>query len=183
MTVPPAPGSPGERPAFAAPHAPPPSGVLLGPGEGAPTQDGALSRASSRAGAPSRGRPLGRIALVLAIVAAVLAPAAGGFSAFRVARGAGTEFAARGAASFDWALLSPVRDLVLVGEIAFWVGTVTGLAAFVVGIVATARRRGRGSGVTAIVLSILGPAIFAGCVALALFAGAATSPDLGGIAV
>lgn len=165
MSAPHAPG-PSDGVSFAAPHVPPPTGALVGPPE-----------------RERRRRPLGRIALVLAIVAGVLAPAVGGFVSFRVARGAGGEFLARGGTSVDWRVLSPVRDLVLVAEVSFWAATVLGIAAFVLGIVATARNRGRAAGITAIVLSVLGPGVFAVCVALALFAGAATLPGGAGVPV
>lgn len=160
------PSSPGPaRPpvAFTAPYAMPAPGVLAAPP------------------ARRRGRPLGAVALVLAIVAGLLAPAVGGFAAFRIARGAGAEAIARGTvAGVDWTLLSPVRDLVLVAEVSFWAGTVVGITGLVVGIVATARGRGRGAGITAIVLSVLGPALFGVCVTVALVAGAGTLPGLGG---
>ncbi|MEX0151129.1 hypothetical protein [Microbacterium sp. LMI1-1-1.1] len=162
MSAPHAPG-PSDGVSFAAPHVPPPTGTLVGPPE-----------------TRRRRRPLGRIALVLAIVAGVLAPAVAGLASFRVARGAGGEFLARGGTSVDWRVLSPVRDLVLVAEASFWAATVLGVAALVVGIVATARGLGRGAGITAIVLSVLGPLVFSVCVALALFAGAATVSAGGG---
>lgn len=147
--------SPG-LPDFAAPHASAPVGTLLAPPRPAP-----------------RRRPLGAIALVLSILAAVMAPGIAGFAAFRVARGAGAEYVARGGQSVDLRLLSPVRDFVLVGEVAFWSGTVLGTAALVLGIVATVRGAGRGSGIAAIVLGSLGPFAFAALVFLALVTGAA----------
>ncbi len=153
-------------PTFAAPHAPPPPGVLI-----------------SSAPPTSRGkRPLGTIALVLAIIAAVLAPAVAGFASFRVAGGAGDEFFARGGTSIDWTVLSPVRDFVLMAEVSFWGGTALGIGAFVVGIGATARKLGRGSGITAIVLAALGPVIFGVAVTIALVAGAAGVSNGTGIA-
>lgn len=75
----------------------------------------------------------------------------------------------------DWRILSPVRDLVLLAEVCFWAGTVLGVTAFVLGIVATARDRGRAAGIAAIVVSALGPFLFAALVFLALTAGASTS--------
>lgn len=143
------------EPSFAAPHSPPPLGTLLTPPPRVP-----------------RRRPLGALALALSILAGVVASAVAGFAAFRVARGAGAEFLARGGQSVDWRILSPVRDLVLLAEVCFWTGTALGVTAFVLGIVATARNRGRGTGVAAIVVSTLGPFLFAALVFLALAAGA-----------
>ena len=142
-------------PGFASPHAAPPVGTLLTPPP-----------------SPPRRRPLGTLGLVLSILAAVVASAVGGFASFRIARGAGAEFVARGGASVDWRLLSPVRDFVLLAEIAFWSGTALGIAALTVGIVATARNLGRGPGIAAIVIAALGPFVFAALVLLALTAGA-----------
>jgi hypothetical protein len=143
-------------PDFAAPHAAAPVGTLLPPPPLTP-----------------RRRPLGAIALIFSILAAVVASGIAGFAAFRIARGAGAEYVARGGQSFDWRLLSPVRDLVLLGEVAFWAGTVLGIAALVLGIVATVRGAGRGAGIAAIVLGALGPFVFAALVVLALGTGAA----------
>ncbi|MFG6280279.1 hypothetical protein [Microbacterium sp. 5K110] len=154
MTSPRVPG----EPSFAAPHTAPPAGTFL-----------------TAPPAAKRRRPLGALALLLSILAGVVASAIGGFAAFRVARGAGAEFLARGGQSVDWRILSPVRDLVLLAEVCFWAGTVLGVTAFVLGIVATARDRGRAAGIAAIVVSALGPFLFAALVFLALTAGASTS--------
>lgn len=155
MTSPSAPNGP----VFAAPHVAPPVGTLLAP---PPPR--------------RRGRPLGTWALLLSIVATVLASAVGGFSAFRTARGAGPGLETVTSSTLDWRVLSPVRDIVLVGEIAFWAGTVIGVAALVLGIVATALGSGRGSGIAAIVVSAFGPLVFGGLVAAGLIAGLATMP-------
>ncbi|MFJ4038103.1 hypothetical protein ACIPVB_08440 [Microbacterium sp. NPDC090007] len=156
MTTPSAPNGP----VFAAPHVAPPTGSLTGP----PT-------------ARRRGRPVGTWALLLAIVATVLASAVGGFAAYRVARGAAPGVTET--TTFDWRILSPVRDLVLVGEVSFWSGTVIGIAALVLGIVAIARRAGRGAGIAAVVVSALGPAVFALLIVIAAVAGLSGSGDPG----
>lgn len=142
-------------PGFASPHPAPPVGTLLAPPPPTPQR-----------------RPLGAIALVLSILAGVVASGVAGFASFRVAQGAGAEFVARGGQAVDWRLLSPVRDFVLVAEVAFWSGTTLGIAALVMGIVATARNRGRGPGIAAIVVAALGPIVFAALVFVALAAGA-----------
>lgn len=154
-----------DGPVFAAPHVAPPAGTLLTPPP-----------------AEHHGRPLGVWALVLALVAAVLASAAAGFLAFRIARGAGPAVLDADPATIDWRVLSPVRDLVLAGEITFWAATVLGVAAVVLGIVATVRRAGRGRGIAAIVIGVLGPLVFGVFVVVALIAGVATLPT-GGSAI
>lgn len=155
MTTPSAPNGP----VFAAPHAAPPVGTLLTPPP------------------PSRrGRPLGTWALALSVVAAVLAPAVGGFAAFRSARGAAPGLTTMSSNGFDWRVLSPVRELVLLGEVAFWTGTAIGITALVLGIVAIVRRSGRGAGIAGLVLSVLGPIFFAVLTAIAIVAGLATVP-------
>lgn len=154
MTSPSAPTGP----VFAAPHTAPPVGTLLSPPP-----------------APDRGRPLGTWALVLSVVATILAPAVSGFAAFRVARGAGPGLEATASSAFDWRVLSPVREWVLLGEVAFWSGTVVGILALGLGIAGIATRRGRGAGIAAVVLSVIGPVVFGGLVALALLAGLATA--------
>ncbi len=142
-------------PDFASPYAPAPVGTLLAPPPPTPPR-----------------RPLGAIGLVLAILAGVVASGVAGFASFRVAQRAGEEFVARGGQSVDWRLLSPVRDMVLIAEIAFWSGTVLGVAAFVIGIVATARNLGRGPAIAAIVIAALGPFVFAIVVFIAVASGA-----------
>ncbi|MDR6692443.1 hypothetical protein J2X55_003387 [Microbacterium sp. 1154] len=158
MTTPSAPNGP----AFAAPHAAPPVGTLLTPPK--PTR---------------RGRPLGAWALILSVVAAVLASAVGGFAAFRSARGAAPGLSTMSSNSFDWRVLSPVRDLVLLGEVAFWSGTVIGLTALTLGIIAIVRRSGRGAGIAGLVIAALGPAVFGGFTLIAIVAGLASAPTAG----
>lgn len=146
-------------PVFAAPHVAPPAGTLLAPPPAA-----------------RRGRPLGTWALLLSLIAGVLASAVAGFVAFRIARGAGPGLQGASPSTIDVRVLSPVRDLVLVGEITFWTATVVGIAAVVTGIIAVVRGSGRGAGIAAIVVGAIGPVIFALFVALAVVGGVATSP-------
>lgn len=101
---------------------------------------------------------LGTLSLVLAIVAAVVSPI--------VAAVAGFEIGVRIPSGIDTnspdflATLSPARDQVLWAEIAFWAGTVLGVAAIVIGILGIARRRGRGKGIAALVVAIIAPVVF-----------------------
>lgn len=153
MTSPSAPNGP----VFAAPHVAPPVGEL-------------------RTAPPARRhrRPVGTWALLLSIVAGVLAPAVGGFAAYRGARGAAPGLASSTSTTFDWRILSPVRDLVLLAEVSFWTGTAIGITALVLGIVAIARRAGRGTGIAAVVVAALGPAVFTLLTVVAAVAGLAT---------
>lgn len=155
-----------DGPVFAAPHVAPPVGTLLAPPP-----------------ATRRGRPLGTWALMLALIAGVLASAVAGFVAFRIARGAGPGLLGAGPATIDLRVLSPVRDLVLVGEITFWIATVVGVTAVAMGIVATVRGSGRGTGIAAIVIGVLGPVVFGIFVALALVGGMATLPNGTGVSI
>lgn len=148
-------------PVFAAPHAAPPVGTLLSPPP-----------------VPRRGRPLGTWALLLSVMGTVLASAIGGFAAYRSARGAAPGLGSMSTATgFDWRVLTPVRDLVLLAEVSFWAGTVVGIAAFVLGIVAVSRRAATGAGVAAIVLSVLGPFVFGGLAVVAVIAGVSAGLD------
>lgn len=134
---------------------------------------------SSR-GVPASSRTTGVVALVLALVAAVVVPIAAGLVAYRIGVllpgstriGVGSSF------TDDLSVLTPARAQVLWAEILFWTGTALGIAAMVLGIIATARRRGRGPGIAAIVLSALGPfgyflavSVFLGIGAIATAAG------------
>jgi len=108
--------------------------------------------------APRGSRTTGAAALVAALFAAIVIPIVAAVVALQIGAilpstriGIDTSF------SDDLAVLTPVRTQVLWAEIAFWSGTVLGIVAIVLGIVAAAKRRGRGLGITAIVLAALGP--------------------------
>ncbi|WP_255304885.1 hypothetical protein [Microbacterium sp. 3J1] len=101
---------------------------------------------------------LGILALVLAVVAAVVTPIVAGITGFEIGR--------RIPAGFDatspdlLTVLSPARDQVLWAEISFWVGTLLGIAAIVLGIIAIRKKQGRGAGIAALVVAVLGPIVF-----------------------
>lgn len=127
---------------------------------------------------PSTERPASRgtgaIALVAAVIAAVVMPILGAVFAFQIGSllpveyiGVDTTF------ENDLAALSPARIQVLWAEIAFWVGTALGALALVMGIIAVARRRGRGLGIAAIVVAAIGPVLFFVAVFVMLGIGAA----------
>lgn len=126
----------------------------------------------------SNARGLGVIAFLLALVAAVVAPLVGAIAAFNVGAGIdpnGLSSIEQPDASFDWSVLTPVREWVLLGEVSFWAGTVLGVWALVQAIVAIARKRGRGWAVAAVVLAVMGAVIFSVALTVAGFAGLATS--------
>jgi len=117
---------------------------------------------------------LGLAALILALLATVGASLAGGWAAFEIGRGV---VDVDRLSSIDGSLLrmlSPVRDIVLWAEISFWAGTLLGITAFVLGIVATVRRNGRPMAIAAIVLAAIGPVVFGVIVSMLLPLGAAT---------
>jgi len=118
---------------------------------------------------------------VLALVATVGAGLLGAIAAFNIGLGAGKGLANLPAGgSWDWSILTPVRDWVLLGEVSFWIGTLVGVWALVQGIVATVTGRGRATGITAIVVAALGPIVFGGVVQGFLTAGAAAGTGIGG---
>ncbi len=141
------------QPQFAAPGAPRPQGPYAPP-------------------LPER-RPdgtLGVVALIAGVIALVGASIAVSIAAYQIGLGAGRQLAARAlTADFDWSILAPVRDWVLLGEISFWVGTVFGLWALAQGIVAIVTGRGRGAGIAAAALAVAGPIAF--IIALNVFLG------------
>ena len=91
-------------------------------------------------------------------VAAVVAPVVAGIAGFEIGRripgGLDTtdpEFLS---------ILSPARDQVLWAELSFWTGTILGIAAIVIGILAIRKKQARGAGIGALVVAVLGPIIF-----------------------
>ena len=123
--------------------------------------------------APERRSPfLGTLALIFSLIAAVATPIIVGFAAYEIGR------RIPGAADYmsdvdSLAFLSPARDQVLWAELAFWAGTLLGIAAIVVGIIAIRRRQGRGQGIAALVVAIIAPLIFFVVLVIALSTGTA----------
>ena len=108
------------------------------------------------------GSGLGVVAFLLAVLAAVGATIVGSVASYNIGLGTGREIALRPLDfDFDWSILAPARDWVLVGEVAFWSGTILGIWALVQGIVAIVTDRGRGWAVAAVVIAVLGPIAFA----------------------
>ncbi|MDQ0615860.1 hypothetical protein QF046_003501 [Microbacterium sp. W4I4] len=131
--------------------------------------------------APPAPRTTGAMALIVALIAVIIVPIVAAVMAYQI--GAILPNARIGIDSSladDLSILTPVRTQVLWAEVAFWSGTVLGVGAIVLGIIAAAKRRGRGLGVTAIVLAVLGPFGFFLAVSIFLGIGAAASAS-GGI--
>jgi hypothetical protein len=136
-------------------YAPPPgaSAVPLG-GYAMPTGTYAMPAAP-----PRRSSLIGILGMVLALVAAIVAPIVGGMAAFD----AGfliPELDSYVGDPDSLAFLSPAREQVLWLEISFWLGTLTGIAAIVLGIIAIAQRRGRGQGIAALIIAVVGSIIY-----------------------
>lgn len=115
---------------------------------------------------------MGILALILAIVAAVVMPIVAGVAGFDIGR--------RVPGGLDTtdpdllAILAPARDQVLWAEISFWTGTILGIAAIVIGIIAIRKKQARGAGITALILAVLGPFIFWAVLLVTLSTGTAT---------
>ena len=118
---------------------------------------------------------------MLAVLAAVGATIVGSYAGYSIGLGTArevmidpTDF------DFDWSILTPVRGWVLVGELAFWAGTILGIWAIVQGIIAIVKNRGRGWGIAAVVVAAIGPIVFATGVQAFLAAGFASGASIGG---
>lgn len=138
---------------IASPDAPyaAPGGAYAAPSTGYVAPYAAVEKASSS---------LGLAALLLALGAAVVGSLVSGFFAVAI----GARLSSNGnldALSYDpITFLSPARDLVLGAEITFWVATVLGIWALVQGIIAIVKRRGRGMGIAAVIIAVVGPIFF-----------------------
>ncbi|UYO96122.1 hypothetical protein OED01_10950 [Microbacterium sp. M28] len=204
--VPPAPRADGSIPGpNAAPSAPPASGghpapgAFVAPSSHAPT--GAYQAPVGAYQAPAGGyqsaagpyevpappapqsRTTGVLSLILSLAAAVVIPILGAVAAWEIGRRLpGTVDALEPADMDSLAFLAPARDQVLWAEVSFWTGTVLGIVAFILGILAIVKRRGRGMGIAGIVGAVIGPVIFFTAVFIALSIGAAVgSAELYGI--
>ena len=132
-------GAPAPGPAAHPAYAPPPG--YTGPYRVAPPggAQAALPAPGARAARSSR---LGVVALVAALAAAIAAPLAGAIAAFNIGLGAGREIALRPMdIDFDWSVLTPVREWVLLAECSFYVGTTLGVLGIVQGIIAIVQNR------------------------------------------
>ena len=191
MSQPDAPESPrippAQHPAWAPPSAAPfgpAAGAYAPPSGYAPPAGYQVAPAGTfpAYGAPAkRSSAVGVLALALALVATVGASVFAAIASFNIGLGAGREISSRPfTGEFDWGVLAPVRDWVLLGEVSFWVGTVIGVWALIQGIVAVVTARGRGAGIAAVVIAALGPIAFGAVVQGLLTAGLAAGTGIGG---
>lgn len=142
-----------------------PPGAFAGPAAG-------YAAPYAPAATPPHGPALGRIALILSLVATVALTAVAAVLAWQIARGASASVSVSSFESGSLAFLTPVRDLVLWFEITGWTATAIGIWALVQGIVSIAKRRGRGAGIAAVIIAGIGPVVFVGVAYLAVLLGA-----------
>ena len=161
-----APGAPGSP---ASPYQAPPGAyqVPVG-GYAAPTGDYTAPSAT-----PRTSPFLGILALIFSLVAAVVTPIVVGVASYEIGRRI-PEAMNRAEEFSSLAFLSPARDQVLWAELSFWTGTILGIAAIVIGIMAIVRKQGRGQGIAALIVAVVAPIIFSVVVIAALSAGGAT---------
>ncbi len=161
-------------PAQQGPAAPQSPAYQTPPGAyGAPVGGYSIPSGAYQAPQAAEQRPstLGVISFALSIVAAVVASIIVGIAGYQIGFGLPTIMNDVDSATSDLSFLSPVRDQVLMCEIAFWVGTLAGIAAIVLGIMAIAKRQGRAWGIVALILAGIGPVIFFVVLTITLTAG------------
>lgn len=167
-----APATDPSAPAYpAAPYQAPP-GAYQVPVGGYATPSGPYAAPEA---APRKSGLLGVIALILSVVAALVTPIVAGIAGYEIGRRI-PEAITRvntSAGSDSLAFLSPARDQVLWAELSFWAGTILGIAAIVIGILAIVRKQGRGQGIAALIVSVVGPILFFVILVIALAAGGA----------
>lgn len=167
-------------PPFGTPGAPPASaqGYAMPAGYAPPA--GYVAGLGAPVARPS-GRGLGVVALIVALVATVGSALAVAAAAFGIGLGTGRETALRPiGADFEWAILTPVRDWVLLAEVSFWIGTVLGVWALVQGVIAIVKDRGRAVGIAAVAIAAAGPIVFFLVLAGFMEAGFAAGSSIGG---
>ncbi|WP_435746150.1 hypothetical protein [Microbacterium sp. PMB16] len=108
--------------------------------------------------APRSSGFLGLLALIFSVVAAVVTPIVVGVAGFEIGRRLPQGITTTNDDVLS--VLSPARDQVLWAELSFWTGTILGIAAIVIGIIAIRKKQGRGAGIGALVVAVLAPMIF-----------------------
>lgn len=156
-----------QAPIYQAPIYQAPPGAFAGPASGYAAPLAPASR-------PPLGPALGRVALIFALIATVALTAVAAVLGWQIAQGASAAVDFATLESGDLSFLTPVRDLVLWFEITAWTATGLGIWAMVQGIIAIAKRRGRGAGIAAVIIAAIGPFVFAFVVYFALIIGATT---------
>ncbi|MGF3056717.1 hypothetical protein [Microbacterium sp. YY-01] len=119
--------------------------------------------------APARkSKVTGVIAFVMGVVAGVIAPILAFSPSYKIGQALMSPGATQYLENDDLTPLIPVRGDVLFVELLFWGGTLLGIAAIVMGIIAIAKKKGRGFGIFAIILALLGAVAFWLIVVLAM---------------
>ena len=178
-------GAPGAQPGVPTGWSVPPGGAYAPPPGYAPPAGYAAAPITASApvygAAPARRSSVrGVVALALALVATVGASLVAAIASYRIGLGAGRQITAGALDSdFDWSILTPVRDWVLLGEVSFWVGTALGVWALVQGVVAIVSARGRGAGIAAVIVAAQGPIVFGAVVQGFLTAGLTAGTGIG----
>ncbi len=150
--------APADQPRPAAPAAAPgASGAAFAPPYASPAAPALPEPPAPAAHSRAQRRRVGLVAAIVAVIALIGSVATAAVAVSRVAATA-TITGSLDAAGLR--ALSPARDWVLVGEIAFWSGTVLGLWALAQGVVAIVADRGRGLGIAAVVTAALSPVVF-----------------------
>lgn len=126
------------------------------------------------AATPRRSAVLGLVSLALAVVAGVVTPVVVAIASYEIGRRIPEAVTRAGTDVESLAFLAPARDQVLWAELSFWGGTILGIAAIVLGIIAIVRRQGRGQGIAGVVVAVIAPMIFFVVAVIAVTAGAAT---------
>lgn len=170
-SVPPVPPAPGTHafPGGPASGYAAPTGAYAAPVGGYDAPEGAYRAPEQQT---PRSAVMGVVSFVLSVVAAVVAPIVGGIAGYQIGFRLPSVMGDVDTNTSDLSYLAPVRDQVLMGEIGFWAGTLAGIAAIVLAIIAIAKRQGRVWGIIALVLAVIGPVIFFMALSIALGIGA-----------
>ena len=177
------PGYPMPQQGYAAPQGYAPPAPVYAPPQGyAPPPQGYGPYAPAPQSPLATGGPgLGVVAFALAMVAVVGATILGSIAGYSIGLGTARNFVTDAAnIDFDWSILTPVRGWVLLGELSFWGGTILGTWGLVQGIIAIVKNRGRGWGIAAVIVAVIGPNAFAIGVQVFLTAGFASGASIGG---
>lgn len=164
---PPVPQAPGFQapaaPGYPAPPAPthqPPPGAYPAPVGGYGSPAGAYAPSGEPRSSQPKSAVLGLVAFALSILAAVVASIVAGVAGYQIGFTLPTVMQQIDGTTSDLSFLAPVREQVLMGEVSFWLGTLAGIAAIALGIMAIVKRAGRAWGITALIVGVLGPVVF-----------------------
>ena len=132
------------------------------PGFAAPYEQQVMPQLGAIVDGPAapRSQKLGTIAFFLALAAAIIPAIIAGITAVPIGQ-TFAEAIANGVVPDGVEWLSPVKSTVLVAELAFWFGTIAGIAAIIMGAIAMGQQRGRKMGLIAIIVAVAGPILYA----------------------